>query len=80
MKEKLFKGYETFKSLYDMQIIKEGSVIRLAEGHKASWEEGMFMVNEQGNLESMTQSEPPYVTKEVLSHKYSPNGWILEKK
>jgi hypothetical protein len=80
MVEKLFKGYEPFQSLYELQIIKEGSVIRLAEGHIAPWEDGLFMVNGQGNLESMAQSEPPYITENVLSVEYSPNGWILEKR
>ena len=73
-----YSGYESFKTLYEKGVIVNGTVIKLGEGHKNCWEEGMFMVNELGDLESMAQSEPPYKAELVLSPEYSPSGWEIK--
>jgi len=72
-----FKDYCPFQAMYKDKEIGPGTKIKLLEGHKNAWEEGLFIVNSQGDLESMAQSEPPYLAEQVLSLDYSPKGWKI---
>ena len=70
-----YSGYESFKILYEEGIIIEGTIIQLNEGHQTDHDQ--YRITNEGDLESIADSDLRFKSEEVLSRDYSPNGWEI---